>query len=66
MLDENDFYTTNSSSRFRWLAPEILSPNDEAGVLYTVASDMYAFAMTVIEVSNQYSAPWTSGPISVT
>lgn len=38
----------------RWMAPEVILPSQSDGRL-TQASDVYAFAMTMIEVSSYNS-----------
>lgn len=58
VLDASTFYTSNSSSRFRWLAPEILAMHEDRELPYTTKSDMYAFAMTVIEASTLFTSEW--------
>lgn len=54
ILDSVDFSTASIAGPVRWLAPEIMKSEDPAGAaVYTQESDVYAFAMTVIEVSHR-------------
>jgi len=56
IIHSSDFTSTKTAGTCRWTAPEVINlPDDELELndpppLFTMASDIYAFAMTVIEV----------------
>lgn len=45
------FSSASLAGPVRWLAVEVMTSECESAVPYTKESDVYAFAMTVIEVS---------------
>jgi len=56
IIEPSEFTSINTAGVYRWTAPEILDPpvdatsaNDSLS-LFTTKSDVYAFAMTVIEI----------------
>jgi hypothetical protein len=57
IIDSSDFTSIKTAGTCRWTAPEILNPSDEVldadepAAIFTEWSDIYAFSMTVIEVS---------------
>ena len=53
VIGQSDFTTSKIAGPARWTAPEILDPPDEDDVIsspYSTKSDVFAFAMTVVEV----------------
>jgi len=51
ILDSVDFSTASIAGPVRWLAPEVMNSEDPSGAaVYTKESDIYAFAMTTIEI----------------
>ena len=57
VIDTSDFTSTKTAGTCRWMSPEVMNPSEdsvddqEPSVLFTTASDIYAFGMTVFEVS---------------
>jgi serine/threonine protein kinase len=63
IIESSDFTSIKTAGTCRWTAPEIMNPpeedpteeevdiDDELGASFTMSSDVYAFSMTVIEVS---------------
>lgn len=53
ILERSGFTTTTQSATWRYMAPELLSVRDDAehSPRVTMATDVWSFAMTVIEVS---------------
>lgn len=52
VIDHGEFTTNKIAGPARWTAPEILDPldGDENEPPYTFKSDIFAFAMTMVEV----------------
>ena len=52
VIDHGEFTTNKIAGPARWTAPEILDPpeGDESEPPYSFQSDMFALAMTIIEV----------------
>ncbi|KII90406.1 hypothetical protein PLICRDRAFT_52144 [Plicaturopsis crispa FD-325 SS-3] len=57
IINASDFTSVKTAGNCRWAAPEIMNPLDDAddndndaGAPFTVQSDIFAFAMTVIEI----------------
>ena len=50
ILGESGFTTKTVSGTFRWMAPELLAPEGVCVPQVTVASDVWAFGMTGLEV----------------
>jgi len=56
IIEPSEFTSIKTAGACRWTAPEIMNPPedvvsmDESLALFTNESDVYAFAMTVIEV----------------
>ena len=50
ILGESGFTTKSVGGTYRWMAPELLAPEGEVVPQVTVASDVWAFGMTVLEV----------------
>lgn len=66
VIDHGAFTTNKIAGPARWSAPEILDPPDdqENEPPYSQASDIFAFAMTVIEVCSfqpQSVCMWLTG-----
>jgi len=62
ITDSRDFTATVSVRPCRWTAPELMDPAGDGTA--TLASDVFSYAMTVIEVSfflvsSQLSLTWT-------
>jgi serine/threonine protein kinase len=63
VIETTDFTSTKTAGTCRWMAPEVMNPEEEQeedldsqepAVLFTTYSDIYAFAMTVFEVKNVF------------
>ena len=52
ILGEPGFTTKSVGGTYRWMAPELLAPGEESVPQVTMASDVWAFGMTVIEVQS--------------
>jgi serine/threonine protein kinase len=55
IIKPSEFPSINTAGAYRWTAPEIMDPPDatfanDSLALFTTKSDIYAFAMTVIEI----------------
>jgi len=55
IIEPSEFTSIKTAGACRWTAPEIMSPpedstNDDSGALFTKESDIYAFAMTALEI----------------
>jgi len=50
ILGEPGFTTKSVGGTYRWMAPELLAPGEESVPQVTMASDVWAFGMTVIEI----------------
>ena len=52
VIDHGEFTTNKIAGPARWTAPEILDPpeGDETEPPYSFQSDMFALAMTIVEV----------------
>jgi serine/threonine protein kinase len=56
VIETTDFTSTKTAGTCRWMAPEVMNPADELledeepPVLFTRASDIYAFGMTAFEI----------------
>jgi len=54
IIDSTDFTTTKIVGTCRWTAPELMIPpenEEEYAPTYSFSSDVFAFAMTIVEVS---------------
>jgi len=58
IIEPSDFTSIKTAGACRWTAPEIMNPPedtvyaDDSLALFTEKSDIYAFAMTTLEVNN--------------
>ena len=53
IIDNSNFTTTKIVGPARWMAPELSDPSDDQATeapLFTTESDVFAFAMTIVEV----------------
>jgi len=56
IIDSSDFTSIKTAGTCRWTAPEVMNPPDDdtdlddPPPLFTMASDIYAFAMTILEI----------------
>ena len=50
ILEVSGFTTKSISGTYRWMAHELLAPEGDNIPKVTAASDVWAFAMTVLEV----------------
>jgi len=50
ILGESGFTTKSVGGTYRWMAPELLAPRGESIPQVSVASDVWAFGMTVLEI----------------
>ena len=59
IIDRSEFTTDKIAGAARWTAPELMDPRGSQGDLsqpmYTKMTDMFALAMTMIEVSHHYT-----------
>ena len=66
VIETTDFTSTKTAGTCRWMAPEVMNPADELledeepPVLFTRASDIYAFGMTAFEASPSHFHQWIS------
>jgi len=66
IIEPSDFTSTKTAGVCRWTAPEIMNPPedttyaDDSSALFTKESDVYAFAMTVLEVNSIFHDPMAS------
>lgn len=53
VIDHGEFTTNKVAGSVRWIPPEILNPSldDASDLPYSTSSDVYSFAMTIVEVS---------------
>ncbi|KAF8346422.1 kinase-like domain-containing protein [Amanita rubescens] len=60
VIDRSNFTTTKPAGPVRWMAPELsLGDDEDDGPHFTTATDIFAFAMTVIEIFTG-DVPFTS------
>jgi len=50
ILGESGFTTKSVGGTYRWMAPELLAHRGESVPQVTMASDVWAFGMTVLEI----------------
>jgi serine/threonine protein kinase len=66
IIEPSNFTSTKTAEACRWTAPEIMNPPedityaDDSFALFTKESDVYAFAMTVLEVNSIFHDPMAS------
>ena len=53
ILEASGFTTKSVGGTFRWMAHELLAPEGDSIPQVTAASDVWAFAMTVLEVRSR-------------
>jgi hypothetical protein len=64
IIEPSEFTSIKTAGACRWTAPEIMNPPEDAPpfnnslALFTTESDIYAFAMTVLEVYNTFLTRW--------
>ena len=57
------YMSAESDGAYRWIAPEILDPEKDADPVYTTRSDVYAFAMTMLEVRSPFFFKYPSAEV---